>query len=464
MFKSILLIAVSILFINHTKILQSQTWSPVGGGTSSEVFAVISYNNDLIIAGTFSSAGGVAVNRIVRWDGSTFYRLTTGTEGGLINLGVVRCLAVYNGELIVGGYFATAGGLAAPGIAKWNGGSWSMMGTGMGGVNPYVEALTVYNGQLIAGGTFTTAGGVPASCIASWNGSSWTNMSSGMTPSDNVGVYSLEVYNTFLYAGGDFLTAGGNPVSRIARWTGATWVALGTGIQGSLVKSMAVYSGWLYAGGTFNQAGSTAANNIARWNGGTWATVGAGTNNTVYALFPLGTYLYVGGFFTYAGGNSTNYIARWNNATWSLMGVGSNNGTSSNVTCIGSYSANAFIAAGGYFLLAGGFDARRIALWGNLTRIDPTSNNVPENFQLNQNYPNPFNPVTTITFDIPKSTNAKLEIFDAAGKSVEILFDEELTAGKYEIKWDASNKPSGNYFYNLTAGDFVETKKMSLVK
>ncbi len=461
MLKSILIIVVSIVFLNHT---QSQTWSPVGTGTGSEVFAVISYNNDLIVAGTFSTAGGLPVNRIASWNGSVYNPLGTGTEGGFLNLGIVRCLAVYNGELIVGGYFDRAGNLATPGIAKWNGTSWSMMGTGMGGTNPFVEALVVHNGQLIAGGTFTTAGGLSASCIASWNGTSWTNMSSGMTPSGNVGVYSLGVYNTFLYAGGDFLTAGGNPVSRIARWTGTTWVTLGTGILGSLVRSMAVYNNSLYVGGTFYQAGSTSANNFARWNGGTWFNVGGGTNNSVYALLPLGTFLYVGGLFNYAGGTAANYIVRWDGTAWSQMGVGSNNGTAATVTCIGSYSANAFIAAGGYFLLAGGADARRIALWGSLTKIDPTSNNVPEGYQLNQNYPNPFNPTTTIGFDIPKSTNAKLEIFDAAGKSVEILFDEELSAGKYEIKWDASNKPSGNYFYKLTAGDYTETKKMSLVK
>jgi hypothetical protein len=124
----------------------------------------------------------------------------------------VRALTVYNGELIAGGGFTTAGGVSAIKIARWNGTNWQPLGTGM---NDYVRALTVYNGELIAGGNFTTAGGVSANYIAHWNGTSWQPLGTGM----NYSVVSvLTVYDGELIAGGSFTTAGGNASAYWARW------------------------------------------------------------------------------------------------------------------------------------------------------------------------------------------------------------------------------------------------------
>ena len=85
----------------------------------------------------------------------------------------VWSLTVYNNQLIAGGDFFTAGGVAANYIASWDGSSWSALGSGIGGLRHAVYALTVYNNQLIAGGFFSTAGGVSTNYIASWDGSSW---------------------------------------------------------------------------------------------------------------------------------------------------------------------------------------------------------------------------------------------------------------------------------------------------
>jgi hypothetical protein len=84
----------------------------------------------------------------------------------------------------------------------------------MGGSHPYVYALTVYNGQLIAGGNFTTAGGVSTNRIARWDGSNWEALGSGM----NYDVRALTVYNGELIAGGWFTTAGGKNSSHWGRW------------------------------------------------------------------------------------------------------------------------------------------------------------------------------------------------------------------------------------------------------
>ena len=88
----------------------------------------------------------------------------------------------------------------------------------------------------------------------------------------------------------------------------------------------------------------------------------------------------------------------------------------------------------------------------------------PNDFYLYQNAPNPFNPSTRIKFQIAEIGYVSLKVFDAIGKEVAILVDEEKAAGKYEVEFDASEIPSGVYFYQLKAGSFVETKKMVLMK
>ena len=91
-------------------------------------------------------------------------------------------------------------------------------------------------------------------------------------------------------------------------------------------------------------------------------------------------------------------------------------------------------------------------------RITQTNNKIPSNYKLNQNYPNPFNPTTIIRFDIKKSTHTKLIIYDILGKEVAILVNDKLSAGSYEVSWDAANYPSGVYFYRLAADEYVDTK------
>lgn len=85
-------------------------------------------------------------------------------------------------------------------------------------------------------------------------------------------------------------------------------------------------------------------------------------------------------------------------------------------------------------------------------------------FKLLQNYPNPFNPNTKISWQSPVGSHQTLKIYDALGKEVAILVDEEKSAGEYEIEFNASGLPSGIYFYQLKAGSFVDTGKMVLIK
>ena len=91
-------------------------------------------------------------------------------------------------------------------------------------------------------------------------------------------------------------------------------------------------------------------------------------------------------------------------------------------------------------------------------------NQIPNEFALLQNYPNPFNPLTTIKFLLPSRKFVTLKVFDALGREVATLLNEDKNAGVFAIEWNAIELSSGFYFYRLQAGDFVETKKMLLMK
>jgi len=98
------------------------------------------------------------------------------------------------------------------------------------------------------------------------------------------------------------------------------------------------------------------------------------------------------------------------------------------------------------------------------TFLSVVNNQVPAEFSLMQNYPNPFNPSTTIQYSIAKPGNIKIVVYDISGREVETLVNEQTQAGTFEIKWDASEISSGVYFYKITAGEFIQTKKMLLIK
>jgi hypothetical protein len=89
---------------------------------------------------------------------------------------------------------------------------------------------------------------------------------------------------------------------------------------------------------------------------------------------------------------------------------------------------------------------------------------IPENYSLLQNYPNPFNPTTTISFKLAKSTFVTLKIYNILGNEILTLVNQVMPGGKHEITFDAVGVPSGVYLYTITAGDFVDTKKMILMK
>jgi len=240
--------------------------------------------------------------------------------------GSIHALAVSGTDVYVGGSFSQAGGIAANRVAKWNGTSWSSLGTGLAnGVNDAVFALVVSGPDVYVGGYFTRAGVVAANRVAKWNGTSWSSLGIGAANGVNAFVNALAVSGPDVYVGGSFTQAGGVAANQVAKWNGTAWSSLGMGITNGVggivnvsVRALAVSGADVYVGGTFSQAGGIVANSVAKWNGTSWSSLGTGPANgvdvgsgisNVLALAVSGTDVYVGGFFDRAGGIAANNVA-----------------------------------------------------------------------------------------------------------------------------------------------------------
>jgi len=299
----------------------------------------------LYAGGLFSEApGAVAAFGIARWDGSAWSALGAGCQDLDNDLGV-DAMAVFDDDgngphlpaLYAGGDFNEAGGIPIARIAKWDGSSWSPLGTGM---NDAVHALASFDDDgagphpaaLYAGGWFSTAGGVQTKGIARWDGASWSDVGGGLNPSYSI--YTLTVFDDdgagphlpVLIAGGSFSTIAGVNADNIARWDGSSWSPLGSGTN-EQVEALAVFDDdgpgpilpALYVGGFFTMAGGLASPHLARWDGTSWSAVGSGTNGTVFAFAPadidgaglVRASLYSGGAFTTADGVSASRVVRF---------------------------------------------------------------------------------------------------------------------------------------------------------
>jgi hypothetical protein len=338
-----LFIALSSLPVN------SQTWAPIGPGfTNGFVSCVVVYNNELVAGGSFTLAGFTSVNRIAKWNGSSWSALGSGLND------FAQTLELFNGNLWVGGNFTTAGGQSAPYVCRWIPGQvWLPLPNSP---SAGVYDFQIYNNELVMCGNFEYIGVSQVRYIAKWNGSSWSTLGSGM---NQAGVYALTVYNGELIAGGNFTSAGGVPASNIARWNGSSWAPLGLGVSGGFlpVLALGVYNGELYAGGDFTSAGGVSANRVARWNGFFWAPCNSGVNSTVLAFYVRNNELVIGGNFTVAGGQTVNRIARWNGGVnWYPTSSGGMNGP---IRAFGTYNTD--FVVGGLFTNAGGTTALNIA-------------------------------------------------------------------------------------------------------
>ena len=411
-----------------------------------EVDAIAISGTELYAGGWFASAGGVSARRIARWDGSTWYPLGTGIFGYQFYV-YVSAIAITGTDVFVGGVFSGAEGVPAHCIIRWDGSMWHSLGYG---TNAPVRALAVGSDGVYVGGSFTDAGGVSANHIARWDGSTWYPLGSGT----NGIVNSIAISGTELYASGHFTAAGGVSANNIARWNGSTWSPLGSGLTDNSYArgySVAISGTELYAGGVFTAAGGVSTNNIARWNGSTWSPLGIGISGDqsmrVSAIAVNGGDLYVGGRFTTAGGVSVNNIARWDGASWSPLDSGLN-GPAYAIEPRGND-----LIVGGNFTTAGGVESGQFGIWhiGITPTPSPiiptatftatstfttTATNTPGN--------TPTNPTTGTPINTPTNTNtATNSPTDTPGNTP----TNTLTPGPTTCTLEFEDVPNGSTFY-----------------
>jgi hypothetical protein len=191
-------------------------------------------------------------------------------------------------------------------------------------------------------------------------------------------------------------------------------------------------------------------------NGKSWIPANNGlTNGQIHALVVSDTNIFAA---THQGGV---YLSSINRLNWTAVNIGM---PSREVHALAISGTNLFAGTWG-----SGVWRRSLS---EITDVQKPSDNLPRHFALEQNYPNPFNPSTHITFDLPSRSMVSLKIFDALGREVSRLVEDELAAGTHTRQWNAAGMPSGIYFVRLQTGEassgstngFVETKKMVVLK
>jgi hypothetical protein len=280
-----------------------------------------------------------------------------------------RCAAVGSGgDIYLGGSFTSADGVVVSHVARWDGVKWRSLGEGLDG---FVFALVVdAAGYVYAGGTFENAGGDPdADHVAVWNGSSWSSLGGpGSRLVDTVHTLAIDPTGN-LVAGGEFINAGADPdADRIAIWNGSDWSSIGgpgSGVDNRVNAIAYSPGGQLVIGGAFTNAGGVAtADRIAAWNGSSWSALGGGLDGSVYALaFAANGDLYVGGSFTDAGGDpDADRIAVWASPVWRSVG-GAGSGLSGTIKTIGISTTGRIFIGGSFYNAGGDPDADRVARW-----------------------------------------------------------------------------------------------------
>jgi hypothetical protein len=291
----------------------------------------------------------------------------------------VFALEAFGAQLVVGGSFNTAGGLAAQNLAAWDGISWN---TAIGFANDVVYALQEYSGALYAGGDFTMMDGSPASHVAHTTPTSWAG--AGLGTNGRVTCFSPYTAGGVLVAGGFFTQADGAPADRVAAWNGTSWSALGSGMDND-VSSLTEFNGELVAGGVFTTAGGAPASRMARWDGSAWRNLGSGTNNPVSALLADGNFLRVGGWFTEAGGRAQFFLATWADSVITL----------------------------------------------DITVPTPLMA-----VKLSRATPNPFRRRVVFSWSIEEPGNVRISVYDVAGRRIAVVLEGGHAAGPHVTSWN----------------------------
>lgn len=361
-------------------------WSPVGFGMNGTVHALVSYDDGtgpmLYAGGEFSSAGGVPASKIARWNGTAW----SAVGGGMNSSGSVRKLAVYDSgsgpQLYAAGFFSSAGGVAASGIARWNGSAWSSLGWTLSGISALLVHDDGSGAKLYVGGSFTNAAGVPANRIARWDGTAWSAVGSGIGGTSG-SVHALCTHDDGsgpkLFVGGSFTSAGGVPAQNIASWDGASWDGVASSAPSTPallpIDELASYDDGsgprlIATGSQYSAALLGSVAQLASWNGKQWTVHPSPPTAPVEALLVrdegAAQVLFASGQFTVIGGTPARRIAQLDATGWQPLGEASpTQALSGSVGAVTVFDdgTGPKLYAGGTFRFAGSTEVNRIACW-----------------------------------------------------------------------------------------------------
>ena len=422
---------------SHVAKWDGTSWTALGAGMPFEAYSLTVYNNQLY----------ASYYDIYKWTGSTWVSQSS-PFGGL----QVTSMIEYNGELFVG---------SEGNVGKFNGSTWTTVASVSGGsasVWPRPFVLAIYNGELYVGGDFNGIGGITADNIAKWNGTTWTALGSGVGPTQTK-VSAMTVYNGELYVAGTFGVAGGVTSPSIAKWNGTNWSAVGTGLNGP-VTSLQVFNGNLFVGGYFSWSQPYSVSSFATWNGTSWLPSGAGLNNYVRAMTDFNGQLVAGGNFTNIPGS--NYVAAFTQCTAPPSSPGSvfgNNNPCSGTTQL--YYIGPIVPGPSYtWTLPAGWTgssstniitATPSATSGNVSvaSINACGSSAPISFPVTV-IPSPASSITTIgQLDLCPGTSLTL-LIPATGNAYQWFNGTSPIAGATSNSYVATT--AGNYSVEVTSG------------
>ncbi len=236
------------------------SWLPLGSGVNGTVTAIKAVGSEIYVGGEFQTAGGIPANRIAKWNGTSWSAIPNSPIPN-----IVTGIEVVGNDIYVGSDTTT---VENPNyLLKWDGTSWTPMAPVMGGHG--VTAVAAIGSDIYISGAFSTVNGIPANRVAKWNGSSWSALGSGLPGASFSNQLRIAAAGPYLIASGDFTTATGSPAGRIARWDGTTWTSLGSGLD-THAGVITAAGGDIFVGGGFITAGCNSSPYFARWRENVW--------------------------------------------------------------------------------------------------------------------------------------------------------------------------------------------------
>ncbi len=327
-----------------------------------------------------------------------------------------------------------AGSINGVYVTTNNGVLWNYVSSGLTGNALNVNKLILSaNSSIYA----ATLGGV---FVSTNNGTNWNSLNAGLP---NLFVQTIIEKGSDLYAG--LLNNGGVCKSTNG---GITWTQVNNGLTQLYIYSFLNYGGNIYAGtrlgGIF----------VSTNNGTSWSPVNNGLpQKEVRSLLSSGLNII-------AGLNGAGTFASTDNGlTWVDMNLG-----------MGDLSVYCNLITHSYIFAGTGLTSVWRRPVNQVISVKTISNTIPDKYVLYNNFPNPFNPSTNIRYAVPKSGFVKIVIYDALGKEVAVLVNEQHKPGLYEVKWDARNGEysaevsSGVYYFKIITTEFTQTNKMILLR